>query len=220
LIRFGNIELAWEFIRAGAGLSGMVLLAVVISMSTAACSLFDGAPVHEKVVSHPEEKAAADPYQIGRDDELDIIVWTQPQLSGKVTVASDGTISMPLIGRVPAAGLTPDQLKADLEKRYARYVHGANATVRVADPASHVFYVLGEVNKPGVYKLHSGEVLSQALAEAGGLGQFADAGKIRILRHKENETVVLTVNYYVVRSGGDVSAHVPVEPGDTVQVPR
>ena len=153
---------------------------------------------------------------IGSDDELEIIVWTQPQLSGKVIVASDGTIAMPLIGRVPAAGLTPDQLKADLEKRYARYVHGANATVRVSDPASHVFYVLGQVNKPGVYKLHSGEVLSQALAEAGGLGEFADAGKIRILRRKENETVVLTVNYNVVRSGGDLSADVPVEPGDTV----
>ena len=218
-MKFGNIEFACEFIRAGAGLSAMVLLAVAISMSTASCSLFDGSPVHEKVVSRPEEKAAADPYVIGRDDELEIVVWNQPQLSGKVTVASDGTISMPLIGRVPAAGMTPDQLKVELEKRYVRYVHDANATVRVADPASHVFYVLGEVNKPGVYKLHSGEVLSQALAEAGGLGQFADAGKIRILRHKQNETVVVTVNYYVVRSGGDVSADVLVEPGDTVQVP-
>ncbi|MFZ0676535.1 polysaccharide biosynthesis/export family protein [Candidatus Binatus sp.] len=183
-----------------------------------ACSLFDSAPVREKVVQHPVAKTP-DPYMIGSDDELDIIVWTQPQLSGKVTVASDGTIAMPLIGRVPAAGLTPDQLKADLEKRYARYVHGANATVRVSDPASHVFYVLGQVNKPGAYKLHSGEVLSQALAEAGGLAEFADPGKVRILRHKESETVVLTVNYNVVRSGGDVSADVPVEPGDTVQVP-
>ena len=217
-MKIGNIEFAHDDVRARAALIGKILLVVAISMSMAACSLFDGSPVHEKVVAHPEEKTS-DPYQIGRDDELEIIVWTQPQLSGKVTVASDGTISMPLIGRVPAAGMTPDQLKADLEKRYARYVHEANATVRVSDPASHVFYVLGEVNKPGVYKLHSGEVLSQALAEAGGLGQFADAGKIRILRHKDKETVVLTVNYYVVRSGGDVSADVLVEPGDTVQVP-
>ena len=213
-----NIELAHDYIRAGAALTGPVLLAVVISISMAACSLFDSSPVREKVVQHPVAKTA-DPYIIGSDDELEIIVWTQPQLSGKVTVASDGTISMPLIGRVPAAGLTPDQLKADLEKRYVRYVHGANATVRVTDPASHVFYVLGQVNKPGAYKLHSGEVLSQALAEAGGLAEFADAGKVRILRHKESETVVLTVNYNVVRSGGDVSADVPVEPGDTVQVP-
>jgi polysaccharide export outer membrane protein len=211
-------EFAAEFRRAGTALGGTILLAVTISISTAACGLFGSSAVQQTVVPRPPAKTA-DPYQIGRDDELDIIVWTQPQLSGKVIVGSDGTIAMPLIGRVPAANLTPDALKADLEKRYARYVHETNVTVRVTNPASHVFYVLGEVNKPGAYQLHSGEVLSQALAEAGGLGQFADAGKIRILRHKENETVVLTVNYNVVRSGGNVMADVPVEPGDTVSVP-
>ena len=153
-------------------------------MSMAACSLFNSNPVREKVVPHAVAKTA-DPYRIGSDDELEIIVWTQPQLSGKVIVASDGTIAMPLIGRVPAAGLTPDQLKADLEKRYARYVHDANVTVRVSDPASHVFYVLGSVNKPGVYKLHSGEVLSQALAEAGWSWGIRRPGKIRILRQRK-----------------------------------
>ena len=140
-------------------------------MSMAACSLFNSSPVRQTVVPRQAAKNT-DPYQIGRDDELEIIVWNQPQLSGKVIVASDGTIAMPLIGRVAAAGLTPDVLKADLEKRYARYVHDANITVRVTDPASHVFYVLGSVNKPGAFKLHSGEVLSQALAEAGGLGSL------------------------------------------------
>jgi polysaccharide biosynthesis/export protein len=214
----GSNEFALDVTGWGAGVMGTILLAVTISMSTSGCSLFNSTPVQKKVVTRPAAKDV-DPYVIGRDDELEIIVWTQPQLSGKVIVASDGTIAMPLIGRVPAAGLTPDMLKADLDKHYARFIHGANATVRVSDPASHVFYVLGEVNKPGVYKLHSSEVLSQALAEAGGLGQFADASKIRILRHRENETVVFTVNYNVVRSGGDVTADVPVEPGDTVSVP-
>lgn len=216
-MRIGKIDVQ-RFVYAGAALIVVIVLAVAASISMTACSLFDSSPVRQKVVEHPTEQTI-DPYQIGRDDELEIVVWNQSQLSGKVIVATDGTISMPLIGRVPAAGLTPDLLKADLEKRYDRYVQGANVTVRVADPASHVFYVLGEVNKPGVYKLHSSEVLSQALAEAGGLGPFADPGRIRILRHKDKETVVLTVNYNVVRSGGDVSADVPVEPGDTVQVP-
>ena len=217
-MKLGNIEFDLKFLRTIAGLIMAMILAATASLSIAGCSLFDSSPVHEKVVEHPVAKAT-DPYLIGSDDELEIVVWNQPQLSGKVIVASDGTIAMPLIGRVPASGQTPDLLKADLEKRYDRYVHGANVTVRVSDPASHVFYVLGQVNKPGAYKLHSGEVLSQALAEAGGLGEYADAGKVRILRHKANETVVLTVNYNVVRSGGDVSADVPMEPGDTVSVP-
>jgi polysaccharide export outer membrane protein len=217
-MEFGNKKFAPDTMSAGAALSGMILSVVAISMSVAGCSLFNSTPVRQTVVPHTTTKNT-DPYVIGSDDELEIVVWNQPQLSGKVIVATDGTIAMPLIERVPAAGLTPDALKADLEKRYDRYVHGANITVRVSDPASHVFYVLGEVNKPGVYKLHSGEVLSQALAEAGGLGTYADPGKIRILRHRETETVVLTVNYNVVRSGGDQSADIPVEPGDTVSVP-
>jgi polysaccharide export outer membrane protein len=216
-MKIGLIEPAWSGADASGTLTGIVLMAVAISMLIVVWGC-NSTAVNQKVVPHQAAKAS-DPYRIGADDELEIIVWTQPQLSGKVTVASDGTIAMPLIGRVPAAGLTPEELKADLEKRYVRYVHEPNATVRVSNPASHVFYVIGEVNKPGAYKLHSGEVLSQALAEAGGFGEFADPSKIRILRHKETETVVLTVNYNVVRSGGDLSADVPVEPGDTVSVP-
>ncbi len=217
-MKVATIEFAAEFRRADAALTGTILLAVTISISTTACGLFNSSPVRQTVVPRSAAKSA-EPYQIGRDDELEIIVWNQPQLTGKAIVGSDGTIAMPLIGRVPAAGLTPDLLKADLEKRYARYVHDANITVRVSNAASHVFYVIGSVNKPGVFRLHSGELLSQALAEAGGFGEFADPGKIRILRHRENEMVVLTVNYNVVRSGGDLSADVPVEPGDTVSVP-
>jgi polysaccharide biosynthesis/export protein len=215
-MKIGKLDFAHGAFRAGATPIVRILLAVAISSLMAACST---AAVQQTVVPRPAAKDGADPYVIGRDDELEVVVWNQPQLSGKVIVASDGTIAMPLIGRVPASGQTPDLLKADLEKRYDRYVHGANITVRVSDPASHVFYVIGEVNKPGVYKMHSGEVLSQALAEAGGFGEFADPSKIRILRHKESETVVLTVNYNKVRSGGDVTADIPVEAGDTVSVP-
>jgi polysaccharide export outer membrane protein len=211
------IEFAHNFTCAGTALSAMVMLAAAISVSMV-LSGCNTTAVRQTVVPHAAAKIS-DPYRIGSDDELDIVVWNQPQLSGKVTVASDGMIAMPLIGRVPAAGQTPDELKADLEKRYVRYVHDPNATVRVSNPASHVFYVIGQVNKPGAFHLHSGEVLSQALAEAGGLGEYADSSKIKILRHRETETVVLTVDYNLVGSGGDLSGDVPVEPGDTVSVP-
>src|SRR5208282_2102194 len=116
LMKIGTIEFGPDLMRAGAALTGAILLAVTISMSMAACSLFDSNSVRQTVVPRPAAKNA-DPYQIGSDDELEIVVWNQPQLSGKVIVASDGTIAMPLIGRVPATGLTPDLLKADLEKR-------------------------------------------------------------------------------------------------------
>lgn len=199
------------------GVLRLTISAFALGAALVSWSCF-GAAVERRtvpLVAHEKPK----PYVIGSDDELEIIVWTQTQLSGKVRVAPDGTITMPLVGRVQAAGETPDQLKDDLQERYSQYIHDANVTVRVSQPQSQMFYVTGEVNKPGAFQLHSGEVLSQAIAEAGGLGDYADPGKIRILRHGAAETEVLTVNYNRVISGGDVTADVPIEPGDTVTVP-
>jgi polysaccharide biosynthesis/export protein len=196
----------------------VILIGTAIAISLPGCALFNFSPVHSRAIPIMRSQSQ-DPYLIGPDDELDVIVWRQPQLSGQVRVASDGTIAMPLIGRVQAAGLRPEALKDKLQSDYARYVTEANVTVRVTDPVSHVFYVLGEVKKPGVYKLSSGEVLSQALAQAGGFTSYADPGRIRIYRHRESETIILTVDYNVVSSGRDVAADVPIEPRDTINVP-
>jgi polysaccharide export outer membrane protein len=206
----------WGVWIGNVGSSMLIAMLAVLSVWISSCGMFNP-PLQKQLVQHPHVKAQ--PYVIGRDDELEVIVWTQPQLSGKVNVATDGTITMPLIGRVQAAGMTPDQLKDDLRTRYTRYVHEPNVTVRVSDAASQIFYVVGEVNKPGAFRLHSGEVLSQAMAESGGLGQYADGSNIRILRHDDANTEVLTVNYDLVRSGKDVSADVPIQPGDTITVP-
>jgi polysaccharide biosynthesis/export protein len=204
--------------RSAAAAACVIIISAGFATLIFGCSLFNHVPVRTTTVpiARPQSE---DPYLIGRDDRLDIIVWKQPQLSGRVRVASDGTIAMPLIGRVQAAGLKADALKQKLQTEYARFVRNANVTVRVSDPISHVFYVLGEVNKPGVYRLRSGEVLSQALAQAEGFAKFADPSKIRIYRHRENATVLLTVDYNLVASGSDVSADVPIEPGDTINVP-
>ena len=219
-MKIGKVDFARDAFRAGAAPIVRILLAAAalaaLSIWIPSCAMFSP-PMQKQVIEHSHVKVP--PYVIGRDDELEIIVWTQPQLSGKVVVATDGTITMPLIGRVQAAGLTPDQLKDDLGTRFVRYVHEPNVTVRVSDAASQMFYVVGEVNKPGAFRLHSGEVLSQAMAESGGLGQYADGSKIRILRHDDANTEVLTVNYDLVRSGKDMSVDVPIQPGDTITVP-
>jgi len=128
-----SIEPAHAVRRAGSAKTVAILLGVTLSISTAACSMFDSTPVQEKVVQHAVAKDRTEPYVIGSDDDLEIIVWTQPQLSGRVIVASDGTIAMPLIGRVPASGQTPDQLKAELEKRDG-VIQNLSARVKDLEP--------------------------------------------------------------------------------------
>jgi polysaccharide biosynthesis/export protein len=191
-------------------------LAVLATITWFGC--FNGKPVQTEVVADMPPPAEAGSYKIGSDDVLDILVWQQKQLSGPVRVASDGSITLPLIGRVEAAGLTANQLQADLTKRLSSYVHDPRVTVRVSDPKSRVFYVLGEVTKPGTYPLMSGEVLSQALATAGGPTEYANLSKIKIIRRTGDKQMELLVDYGAV-SHGDLSADVPLKRGDTVMVP-
>jgi polysaccharide biosynthesis/export protein len=158
------------------------------------------------------------PYVIGADDVLDIIVWNQSQLSGKVRVVQDGTITVPLAGQLLAAGLTCEALEKSLHDKLVRFTDDPNVTVRVAEPNSKIFYVVGEVRKPGAFPLRSGEVLSQALAEAGGLTDFANAAAIKISRRMPTENVMMTVNYEKAEDG-DLSADIPLQAGDTITVP-
>ncbi len=192
--------------------------AIFLGLTLTVSACFGGPPLKTRVVPNPAAAAEVGPYKIGRDDVLDILVWKQRQLSGRIRVASDGTIMLPLIGQVTAAGLTTAQLQTELATRFVRFVNAPKVTVRVFDPASRVFYVLGEVAKPGMYKLMSGEVLSQALAAAGGPTEYANLSRVKIIRRSADQQTELTVNYGDVRDG-DLSADVPLRRGDTITVP-
>ena len=198
--------------------TGHTSFAIILFFALAMSGCFGGAPVQTRVVAKPAELADVGPYKIGCDDVLDVLVWKQEQLSGRIRVASDGTIMLPLIGQVKAAGLTTAELQTDLATRMARFVHDPKVTVRVFDPVSRVFYVLGEVSKPGMYKLMSGETLSQALAAAGGATEYANLRKVKIVRRTGDQQVEMTVDYNDVHNG-DLRADVPLERGDTITVP-
>jgi polysaccharide export outer membrane protein len=194
-------------------------LIVGIAMSLAA-GLFSGCAdpaVQRQVI--PQPASDPKPYTIGSDDSLDILVWKQPDLSGTVRVAGDGTITVPLLGNVPAAGKTTDQLAHALTTDLSRLVHNPKVTVRVANPQSQVVYVLGEINKPGMLALNSGEVLSQAIASAGGFTPYANLRKVRVVRREEGNPVEMVVNFAKVQDGDDLTSDIALERGDTVIVP-
>lgn len=187
---------------------------LALLLGLASCS---SQPVTVKEFDPPA--APSTPYVIGPDDQLSVIVWKQQQLSGDVTVASDGTITVPLLGSVKAAGLTCDQLAKNLTKGLAAYTKAPNVTVKVVAPNSRIFYVLGQVRAPGAYPLHSGERLAQALAQAGGLSEFADASKIHVLRRTAAGGSDITVDFHQVLTGTSASADIPIEAHDTITVP-
>ncbi len=159
-------------------------------------------------------------YIIGAGDSLAINVWHENEISQKLSVRPDGMISLPLLGDVPASGLTPDQLGANIQQRLTQFLTNPHVTVIVSEVKSKFFTVMGEVAKPGTYALNKQTTILEALSEAGGLKEFAKKQKIYVLRKDENGRVArLPFNYAKVVKGAAPEQNIGVSYGDTIVVP-
>jgi polysaccharide biosynthesis/export protein len=178
----------------------------------------------------------ADGYLIGEEDMLQISVWGNTDLSVHLPVRPDGMISMPLVGDIKAAGVTPQELKKSLEKELARYVKAPVVSVMVTAVNSFKVYVLGDgasrIQGPGgaaanagggaaapgvpsgIITLRRNTTLMQLLAQFGSLSDV-DLKNTYLLRSGR----MLEVNFEKLVVNGDVSQDVNLEPNDTIFLP-
>ncbi len=161
----------------------------------------------------------SDSYVIGPEDVLDIFVWKETELSRKVPVRMDGKITLPLVGEMKAAGLTPLKLKAELIDKLKAYVDVPNVTVTVMEVNSFKVYISGQVAKPGVYPLRSETTILQFISLAGGFTEWANQRKILLIRKEQGKEKRFTINYKNIVSGDDLSQNLVLKPGDTIIVP-
>src|SRR5450631_1942918 len=162
--------------------------------------------------------AASSQFTLGPADIIHVNVWKNTDLSQTVTVGPDGFISLPLLGDVHVAGTTANQLAKDLSSRLSAYVVSAQVTVSVVEIRSRQVYVMGQVGKPGGYPLISPITVLQLIAQAGGLGTFANRKGIIVLRGTGANPQRLSFNY-VAAIHGDNKQNIVLQPGDTVIVP-
>jgi polysaccharide biosynthesis/export protein len=166
------------------------------------------------------EPSADAHYRIGADDVLTVNVWHEPEVSRNVPVRPDGKISLPLVGDVQAAGLTPTDLKIELEGRFAKFLTNPDVSVIVAEIRSQRINVLGQVFRPGTYALIPPMNVIDAVATAGGLREFAKPNKIYVLRTLPTGQVErIKVEYNNVLKGKRGSEDVILQTRDTVVVP-
>ena len=161
--------------------------------------------------------APVDPkaYIIGAEDVISIRVWREPENSGLFVVRPDGRVSVPLIGEIQAAGLTPEKLSASIAEGLQKVMVHPEVTVGVEKVNSKKYYIQGEVNKPGSYALVIDTTVLEALVNAGGFKDFANTKKIVILRGAER----LKFNYHEVTKGKNMEQNILVKPGDQIIVP-
>lgn len=157
-------------------------------------------------------------YVIGADDLLQITVWKEPTLSGPVPVRPDGKISLALVGDIPAAGLTPMQLGAQIRDRLKKYIQDPSVYVVVTQVNSQRVFLVGEVMHVGPVTLTAGMTPLQAIATAGGLTPYANAKHIYILRQVAGKQRKIPFNYKQALKG-DSRQNIPLLVGDTIVVP-
>lgn len=133
---------------------------------------------------------------------LSIKVFQVSDLDREVTVAADGSISLPLIGRVAAAGKTTQELEKVIARRLgAKYLQSPQVAVTIKQYASQRFTVEGAVKGPGVYPLSGDISLLQALATAKGLDDLADTSNVIIFRQMQGRRAAARFDVSMIRAG-------------------
>jgi polysaccharide biosynthesis/export protein len=168
-----------------------------------------------------QNASASEEYRIGAGDVLEINVWNEPQASVQaVAVRPDGKVSLPLIKEIEVLGQTPMELQKALTARFDKLIRGADVTVVVKEIHSKKVYLVGALGKAGPIPLTSDHMtVLQALAEAGGLSQFARKGKIYVLRTVDGKQVKLPFNYNSVIKGEHMEQNITLQPDDTIVIP-
>lgn len=165
------------------------------------------------------ESSADASYLLGPEDIIKISVWKDEHLTQEVVVRPDGMVSFPLVGDVPAAGKTIEDVRFELVKRLNKFVPNPHVSVLATKILSYKIYVIGRVNKPGEFLVgHYTDVL-QALSLAGGLNPFASENDIRVMRRIRGEQIVFQFRYGDVRKGKELDQNIILERGDVVVVP-
>ena len=159
-----------------------------------------------------------DAFRIGPEDVLDVQVWKNPELSRVVPVRPDGMISLPLVNDIRAAGLTPIELRQQVTQRLAEFIPSPEVSVIVREVHSVKVAVLGAVRMPGHYEVNSTATVLELIARAQGLTEFADRGRIVVLRQTGKATKRIPFNYRKIAEGSEQDNFV-VQPGDIIVVP-
>ena len=184
------------------------------------------APVIGAAVSQPRSdlgqglysQARPSTYALRPSDQISVNVFREPDLSlTEVMLGVDGSVSLPLLGTIPAAGLTTRQLEQDIAQRLlAAGLRSPMVSVNIANYASHLVTVEGSVEDPGVYTFQPGSRLSSAIAMGGGPTRTANTNQVAVFRESPDGVMIALFDYGQMRQGTMLD---PVlAPGDRVVI--
>ncbi len=188
------------------------------------CLSFATATIFAQEVPAAVTTNAVEAYKIGVDDIVQVSVWRNPELGITVPVRPDGMISVPLIGDVAAGGLTPAEVSSAIQEKLGAYVRDPQVAVILTDLRSHEYLsrvrVTGAVRQPVSIPYRPGMTVLDAVLAAGGVTEFAAAGRSKLYRKDGGVTKAYDVELDRILKRGDLSTNFDAAPGDVITVPE
>lgn len=213
----------------------LIMLSLILCLSPSGCGRSAGRTAVKRAVSPPRaamagslevakqdlsmakklQKRTFSEYILGPEDTVVIRVFRHNELKMEATISSTGKISHFLIGDIQAAGLTQFQLRDEIENELAKFIKEPKVVVSIAEYRSHKVFVLGQVKKPGVYRMRNHFTLVEAISAAGGIGSDAYLSGAYVVRDGK----ILLVNFLELIEKGNTEENIPLLAEDVVYVP-
>ena len=157
-------------------------------------------------------------YMLRPADRIAVSVFREPEFSlESIQIGVEGNVSLPMLGSIPAAGMTAKQFEQDVTRRLAAVgLKSPMVSVNIAEYASHMVTVEGAVTDPGVYTFQPGARLSAAIAMAKGPKRTAKVDQVAVFRESAEGIMIAKFDYGQMRQGTMLD---PVlQPGDRVVI--
>ncbi|MFZ0872595.1 MAG: XrtA/PEP-CTERM system exopolysaccharide export protein [Rhodanobacter sp.] len=196
-------------------------IALVLLLMLTGCAT---APGSSQAPKFNADAQAISTYHIGVDDQLQITVWHNPDLSVSVPVRPDGKITVPLIGDVVAGGKTPEEVATEVKDKLQAYVRDPQVAVILTELRSHEYLsrvrVTGAVRTPVSLPYRQGMTVLDAVLAAGGTTEFAAPDHTELYRKDGDSTKSYAVQLGNILQQGELTTNYPVQPGDVITVPQ
>jgi len=160
-----------------------------------------------------------DQYMLQPGDVLLVSVWKEEDLTKEVIVRPDGRITFPLVGEANAAGNSIESVRAVISEKLEKYIPDPVVTVSISQLTGNQIYVIGQVNRPGMFPILRNVDVMQALSMAGGTSTYAALNDIKILRRENGELRAMSFKYAEVEKGKRLEQNILLKAGDVVVVP-
>jgi polysaccharide export outer membrane protein len=201
--------------KANLGKYSAIVLAAACALALGGCATRGQQPIETQVTDSQ--------YLIGPGDAVNIIVWRNPEVSMSVPVRPDGKITTPLVEDLPAAGKTSTALARDIEKALAKYIQQPVVTVVVTNFVGNYeeqIRVIGQATKPQALAYRRNMSLMDVMIAVGGTTEFAAGNRASLIRNVDGKQQRFNVRLDDLIKDGDISANVPMRPGDVLVIPE